>query len=125
MTDERDPIAELLAALDTSGKPPLQWVVRWSTDGREPLAAAWDASADPAALIGVIARARNEPESVAIDAVFAVSRWKLGFEWDVSPDDGRTRLRYCGAAARRACDAIRARWTAPTLDALLVAHRAR
>lgn len=38
------PLAELVDDLERHGKPSLAWVTRWSADGREPLAAAWDAA---------------------------------------------------------------------------------
>jgi hypothetical protein len=35
------PIAELLAALEHDGKPPLAWVVRFTHDHEDPVLAAW------------------------------------------------------------------------------------
>jgi hypothetical protein len=121
--DEGDPIADLLASIDATGRPALDWVVRWSEGGREPLAAAWEAANDPAALISLLARVRRQPESVALDAVFAVSRWRLGFVWDVNPADGRTRLNYAGASPRSACEAIRASFAPPRLADVLELDR--
>jgi len=45
-----DPIAELLEALRTNGKPSLPWVTRWSQGGVEPVRAAWEASSNPHAM---------------------------------------------------------------------------
>lgn len=47
----KDPLTELGHALSGHGKPPLWWVVKWSEGGREPFAAAWDASSDIDAMV--------------------------------------------------------------------------
>lgn len=51
-TDEPDPMAALVEALDTHSKPHLGWVVQWSAGHtREPVGAAWEASRDPSAML--------------------------------------------------------------------------
>lgn len=42
-----DPIAELVRDLRETGKPSLAWIVRWSQDGMDPVAAAWEACEEP------------------------------------------------------------------------------
>lgn len=49
-----DPIAELLRDLAESGRPSLTWVVRWSADGSESVAAAWAACRDPHAMLWLL-----------------------------------------------------------------------
>ncbi|HSN30001.1 MAG TPA: hypothetical protein VLT45_27125 [Kofleriaceae bacterium] len=55
---ELDGIAELVRDLDRDGKPSLAWVVRWSQGERDPIAAAWDASADGVAMAAFLSQAR-------------------------------------------------------------------
>jgi len=50
-----DPIDELLDAMTSDGKPSLAWIVRWSADGREPVAAAWEASDAGFAMLNLLA----------------------------------------------------------------------
>ena len=49
------PICELVDALHSWNTVPLAWVVRWSADGVEPVAAAWKAATDPASMLVLIA----------------------------------------------------------------------
>jgi hypothetical protein len=51
---DADPIASLVASLESDGKPPLAWVVQWSVTGNEPVQAAWDASHDPWAMVQLL-----------------------------------------------------------------------
>jgi len=45
----------LLRALEERRKPPLEWVFRWSPDGRDPVLAAWEASTNPMAMVRLLA----------------------------------------------------------------------
>jgi len=49
-TDKRDPIAQLVSDLRTEGVPRPAWVAQWSKEGRDPIAAAWQASIDSDAM---------------------------------------------------------------------------
>jgi hypothetical protein len=59
-----DPIRELTHALERDGKPTLEWVVRWSEGGREPVHAAWARSRDGfrmMRLLRAVGRDETEP----------------------------------------------------------------
>lgn len=104
----RDPITDLVGALEQHGRPPLAWVVRWSGDGAEPVAAAWARSADPSAMARLLSRAGHPLATRA----HAVVRAPVLF---AHSDLDRVRA-----------DAIRALVpTPPPLIALLVSHPGR
>lgn len=50
----RDPIGELVEALDKDGKPTLAWTIRWSGHGEEPVRAAWQRAWSPADMVRVL-----------------------------------------------------------------------
>jgi hypothetical protein len=122
-TMDLDPIAELVEALAEDGRPSLAWLVRWSADGREPVAAAWGASVQPFALLTVLERG-----GVDVLRFFDPERWgACRVCWtQVAPvDDPRGYLSAtdddcpaCAAAIRRAVP------VPPTLPELLAARAA-
>jgi len=112
MTD--DPIAQLVHDLRTHGKPSLAWCVRWSEGGREPVQAAWEASADWAAMKRLKLIAEGGHASWFIDA--------MGSWPDVMlvSKCGRHRLPASADAHRSLW-----RWTPPTLTELLAKSGAK
>lgn len=65
----RPPLAPLVQALYCDKYPPLDWVIEWSKDGRDPVTCAWEASAygdDMAQLLWLYLRRRRA--DVLIDA---------------------------------------------------------
>jgi hypothetical protein len=77
VSNERDPIAELVEAMARDGRPSLAWVLRWSAGGVEPVAAAWHATRDSDSMESLLARAR--PSSLA--AATNVLERELGPGW--------------------------------------------
>ncbi len=95
-------MTELVRALESEGKPRFAWVVRWSSDGREPVAAAWSRSWSPTDLARLLELA-SHPASVPARKVLLAP---ILFE---STDTDRAR-----------CDAIRRLVPVPpTLSELL------
>jgi len=101
----RDPIAELVTALDNEGKPRFVWVVRWSLGERDPVAVAWERSCSPPDLVRLLEIAAHP----AITAAREILR--APFLWD-STDRDRARAE----AIRRLVP------VPPTLSELLAAR---
>ena len=59
---ERDPIAELVERVRVDDLPSDAWLARWSAGGRDPVAAAWEASLDYGAMWTLLAMIRRMPE---------------------------------------------------------------
>jgi hypothetical protein len=49
-----DSLTALLLGLHDDARPPIDWVLRWSADGRDPVQAAWDACTVPPSMVTVI-----------------------------------------------------------------------
>jgi hypothetical protein len=104
----RDPIQELVDALESGGKPSLAWVIRWSAGGRDPVDAAWGRSFTADAMIRLLELAGHPALAAARRIALAPVFWE-------TTDSDRVR-----------CDAIRRRVDVPpTLDELIANPRWR
>jgi hypothetical protein len=92
-----DPITQLALDLDRYGKPSLEWVIRWSADGVDPVAAGWRVSGNQWAMRNVARRLVGED--------------RAHYCWEYP---------LCHSACGQCLETIRAA-CAPTLDAVLAA----
>jgi hypothetical protein len=112
-----DPIRELAEAVEAGAQPPVAWAMRWGSDGRDPVAAAWAASVDVEAMGTVLVLAER--------AVWERHATEVGTAIVLVLADGTRVPVYpdAGAEARRLAAAwLRDTVTPPTLADLLAAR---
>jgi len=72
-----DPLHELVRDLRDKGKPSLAWVMRWSSDGRDPVEAAWDSCRNSNYMLWLLQRANADSATMeAIERIIDESYWK-------------------------------------------------
>ena len=68
-----DPLGPLVESLIIRRPPPLAWVVRWQSDGKDPVHAAWAASEDAELMWDLIELTATQEPDRQHDAIHAVA----------------------------------------------------
>jgi hypothetical protein len=75
-----DPLQELVVDIESTGKPSLAWIVRWSHGGRDPVAAAWEECRNSNYMALILRMARKDSATVAMaEIAMEEAYWRA---WD-------------------------------------------
>ena len=87
-----DPLVEMVVGhAPGSTRPSAEWVLHWSQGGRDPLAAAWEASTDPGVMLDVLEQAR--PAACrTLEAAFATRTGSVADLFARNPEDAPRSL---------------------------------